>query len=111
MGLVGKPNDPSKASQSSSSSVVELFDVPDSDKPSRRMLYPLKEEEELYIAKCMEKYGDDYTRMFRDIKVNTMQHTVEKLRKMGSRFLLLSPDQRRVEVPGKVLHLLPNDKM
>jgi Ribosome biogenesis protein Nop16 len=89
--------------------VIELFDVPESDGPSRRSCFPLNKEEEEYIAKCMQKWGDNYTRMFRDIKVNTMQHTEEKLRKMGSRFLLLSPEQRRVEVPESVQHLLPNN--
>lgn len=88
--------------------VIELFDVPESDEPSRRSRFPLDKEEEEYIAKCLEKWGDNYTRMFRDIKVNKLQHTEDKLRKMGSRFLLLSSDQRRLEVSEKVKNLLPN---
>jgi Ribosome biogenesis protein Nop16 len=87
--------------------VIELFDVPDSDAPSRRCRFPLDEEEERYMVKCIAKWGDNYTRMFRDLKVNPMQHTEDKLRKLGSRFLLLSPDQRRIEVPSNVRHLLP----
>ena len=35
-----------------------------------------------------------YTKMFRDIKINTMQYTEDKLRKMCSRYLLLDPEQR-----------------
>ena len=115
-GLVARPNtlpnrndsaqavtpDPTKRD-----AVIELFDVPESDKPSRSQRFPLSQVDEEYIAKCLAKYGDDYTRMFRDIKVNNMQHTEHVLRKLGSRFLLLSPEQRRVEVPEKVLHLLP----
>jgi Ribosome biogenesis protein Nop16 len=89
------------------SAVIELFDVPDSDAPSRRSRFPLDEEEERYMVKCMTKWGDNYTRMFRDLKVNPMQHTEDKLRKLGSRFLLLSPDQRRMEVPSNIQHLLP----
>ena len=87
--------------------MIELFDVPESDKPSWRSRFPLTLEEEQYMAMCMEKYGDDYTRMFRDTKVNIMQHTEHKLRKLGSRFLLLSPEQRQVEIPENIKQLLP----
>jgi len=89
-----------------SESIVELFDIPDSDRPSRRTRFPLDVDEEKYICKCMHKYGDDYSAMFRDIKVNTMQYTETQLRKMGARFLLLTPEQRRVEVPDNVKDLL-----
>ena len=105
-------------STSTKKSVIELFDIPDSDdlttkKKSKRL--PLNEEEQKYVVKCLKKYGGlkktgidtdedlisrinvndiQYTKMFRDIKVNTMQHTEDKLRKMCSRFLLLDPEQR-----------------
>ena len=49
----------------------------------------------------MSKHGLAYDRMFRDIKLNYMQHTETQLRKMGARFLLLSDDQRKVPVPEK----------
>lgn len=89
---------------------VEVFDIPESDiipkkTLSMRML-PVSIEEQKYIARCMERYGDDYVRMARDIKINDMQHTENKLRKLGARFLLLSEDQRRVEVPGAVKNLV-----
>ena len=93
------------------SNVIELFDIPESDKPSRRTRFPLEKEEETYIARCMEKWGFDYKRMFRDTKrgvgVNENQYTEDVLRKMGSRFLLLSPEQRRIPVPEKVQDELP----
>eukprot|EP00977_Amphora_coffeiformis_P018575 scaffold6594_cov162-Amphora_coffeaeformis.AAC.4 len=88
--------------------VIELFDVPDSDRPSRQTRFPLTKEEEEYMAKCMAKHGDNYKAMFRDIKINNMQHTEDKLRKMGARFLLLNETQRRVPVPSKVEPLLPD---
>jgi hypothetical protein len=90
-----------------SPALVELFDVPQSDEPSRRSKYPLTKEEEAYMVKCMGKYADDYTAMFRDIKVNNMQHTKDKLTKMGSRYILLSDEQRQLAVPEKVKALLP----
>ena len=116
-GLVAQPNKlPNQSAAQGSATdplaskkdaVIELFDVPESDKPSWRTRFPLTLEEEKYMARCMAKYGDDYTRMFRDTKVNNMQHTEHMLRKLGSRFLLLSPAQRQMEIPDKVQPLLP----
>jgi hypothetical protein len=88
---------------------VELFDVPEFDKPSRRTMFPLTEEEEIYISKAMSKHGDNYDKMFFDLKVNPMQHTREKLKRMGARYLLLAPRQRRVDVPESILPLLPTE--
>jgi hypothetical protein len=112
MGLLARPNQLESnnvnfPAPEKEESVVELFDVPDSDVPSRITRFPLSEDDEKYIAKCMAKHADNYTSMFRDIKINKMQHTEVQLRKMGARFLLLTPQQRRVEVPAKVQPLLP----
>lgn len=58
------------------------------------------------MAKCLQKYGDDYPSMFRDITINDYQYTEDKLRKLGTRFLSLDPERRRVSVPENVQHLL-----
>ena len=117
MGLLARPNtltssDHNAATTTTAPSkahVIELFDVPESDRPSRQTRFPLTAEEEAYMARGMAKYGDDYTAMFRDTKrTNDMQYTEDKLRKMGARFLLLSSAQRRVPVPEKVQALLPH---
>lgn len=92
--------------------MIELFDVPESDelnnnnnKAATRL--PVQEEEQDYIVKCMEKYGTNYRAMFRDVKVNNLQHTEGKLRKLGARFLLLHPDQIAVQdIPENVLALM-----
>lgn len=116
LGLVARPNgsrNPTtqkSAAEGSSPSVIELFDIPDSDAPGLRKRFPLEKEEEEYMAKCMKKHGDDYLSMFRDTKVNKLQHTEKKLRKMGARYLLLTPEQRRVEVPENIKDLLPDDQ-
>ena len=87
------------------------FDVPDSDPTtSYKARHPLTKDEEEYIAKCMAKHGDDFGKIFRDIKVNNLQHTETKLRKLGARYLLLTEEQRRVDVPENILHLLPTDQ-
>lgn len=89
-------------------SVIELFDIPDSDVPTHKQRFPLNKEDEEYISKAMAKWGDDYIKMFRDIKgVNCLQHSEAKLRKLGSRYLLLSPSQRRCPIPENVRELLP----
>jgi hypothetical protein len=80
---------------------LELFDVPDSDAPTSETSLTEGRKKNT-LVKCMAKWGPIQS-MFRDIKTNKMQHTEVQLRKMGARFLLLSPDQRRVEVPAKVL--------
>ena len=112
MGLKFDPNATDKGDGSSSSEptnrVIELFDVPDSDKPSRRTQFPLNEEEEAYISKAMSKHGTNYDKMFYDLKSNPLQHTREKLTKLGARYLLLEPHQRRIDVPEAVQPLLPS---
>ena len=109
MGLTFDPNAPNKGNGSEPTKrVIELFDVPDSDKPSRRSQFPLTEEEELYISKAMTKHGTNYDKMFYDLKSNPLQHTREKLTKMGARYLLLEPNQRRIEIPEALLPLLPS---
>lgn len=115
IGLVGNPNNdirntnPSKKSEVLTGvSFVELFDIPDSDElgQQREKRRPINEEDQKYIAKCMSKYGDNYENAFRDIKTNYMQHTETQLRKLGARFLLLSPEERYVNVPEKMKTLI-----
>lgn len=125
LGLLANPNNKDVTTSTSNnnnptnpkSTVIELFDVPDSDglcrDPNKVKQFPLSLEDEQYMVQCMNRYGTEYIKMFRDIKVNYMQHTEEKLRKLGSRFILLSPEQRRVtctEMPEKVQQLLASKK-
>ena len=86
--------------------VPSVFDVPDSDvipkKTKSQSMLPVSVEDQQYMVKLLEKHGDNYEKMARDIKRNNMQHSSHKLRKMGARFLLLSPEQLRVELPEGV---------
>lgn len=120
LGLVANPNHTDATTNTAAltssvpkSTVIELFDVPDSDglyrDPNKVKQFPLTLEEEEYMIRCMKRHGTDYLKMFRDIKINNLQHTEEKLRKLGSRYILLSPEQRRLpynEIPEKVQQLL-----
>ncbi|KAG9284649.1 hypothetical protein G9A89_004691 [Geosiphon pyriformis] len=45
------------------------------------------EGEKAFARKCIAKYGDDYQAMFRDIKLNTYQHTATQLRKKCEKYL------------------------
>ena len=92
-------------------SMVELFDIPDSDAmgPNTSKRLPLNAQEQAYMVKCMAKYGTNYTAMFRDTKMNPLQHTRERLQKMGSRFVLLHPDQIQIlaeDIPESVQALM-----
>lgn len=107
MGLQARPNQ-GPAQDKPVSTVIELYDVPDSDRPTLKQRYPLEEKEEKYMADCMARHGDNYRHMFRDTRVNYMQHTEERLRKLGARYLLLTKEQRRVDVPENVRELLPD---
>jgi hypothetical protein len=114
MGLTSTPNGANATGAkealpvSENTNVIELFDIPDSDnlEPKTKRIMPLTEVEQTYIANCLAKHGDNYKKIFMDIKtVNEMQHTEKQLRKLASRFFLLDPEQRLVEVPTKVEHL------
>jgi hypothetical protein len=87
-------------------SEIQLFDIPDSDlmtlDKSSRPAPPMSMEQQQYIAKCISKYGDDYSSMEKDIKLNNMQHNANQLRKIAARFHLLSPEQRKVDLPEKL---------
>jgi hypothetical protein len=90
-------------------SVIELFNIPDSDelrlqKAAKRIA--MKVDDQKYIVKCLKKHGQDFGKVFRDTKTNYMQYTEAELTKLGARFLLLTPEQRSVEVPGSVLVLM-----
>jgi hypothetical protein len=114
LGLVALPNNDlrraNNSTEKATQSVIEVFDIPESDAQGLRKRFPLEKEEEEYISRCMAKWGDDYKSMFRDIKVNSMQHTEQMLLKTGARYLLLTPEQRRVEVPDNIRELLPDDQ-
>ncbi|KAL9260141.1 hypothetical protein AKJ16_DCAP04267 [Drosera capensis] len=47
---------------------------------------PLTAMQRLQIHRLVEKYGDDYESMFRDIKLNTMQHSLATLQKLCLRY-------------------------
>merc|ERR1712071_425602 len=92
------------------SKAAELFDIPESDvipkKTKALRMLPVSISDQKYMCKLLEKYGNDYQQMSRDIKLNDMQHTEGQLKKLGSRFLLLNKDQIRVDIPQNIQHLM-----
>jgi len=85
---------------------VQLFDIPESDvmngEQSSSRPTPMSLVQQQYITKCIAKYGDNYTQMAKDIKLNNMQHNENQLRKIAARFILLTPEQRKVDLPEKM---------
>lgn len=51
-------------------------------------LLPLTRMQRVHIGPLVEKYGDDYQSMFRDTKLNKMQHSVATLEKLCSRYVM-----------------------
>ncbi|GAB4829879.1 hypothetical protein Ancab_019525 [Ancistrocladus abbreviatus] len=49
-------------------------------------LQPLTAMQRLHVRSLIEKYGDDYQSMFRDTKLNSMQHSVATLEKLCKRY-------------------------
>ncbi|KAA0068000.1 nucleolar protein 16-like [Cucumis melo var. makuwa] len=49
-------------------------------------LQPLTTLQRVHVGKLIEKYGDDYQRMFMDTKLNSMQHSVATLEKLCKRY-------------------------
>ncbi|KAI4329765.1 hypothetical protein MLD38_028113 [Melastoma candidum] len=49
-------------------------------------LQPLTAMQRVHISLLVEKYGDDYQRMFMDTKLNSLQHSVATLEKLCKRF-------------------------
>ncbi|KAF3436438.1 hypothetical protein FNV43_RR23530 [Rhamnella rubrinervis] len=49
---------------------------------------PLTIMQRLHVSQLIEKYGDDYQRMFMDTKLNAMQHSVATLEKLCKRYHL-----------------------
>lgn len=94
-----------KSNKVEAPSAIELFDVP-IDRVKREA--PITKEFQKYMAKCFDRYGDDYESMFRDIKLNNMQHTSTVLMKMGKKFLSMKDEEREVDVPENVKHLVSN---
>ena len=89
-----------------------MFDIPESDTmtiiPGKKFTskLPLNVDEQKYIARCLAKHGDDFKKMARDIKLNNMQHTEAKMKKMAARFFLLTTEQLRTDIPNNIQHLM-----
>ncbi|XP_021763156.1 nucleolar protein 16-like [Chenopodium quinoa] len=47
---------------------------------------PLTTMQRAHLLPLIEKYGDDYERMFRDTKLNSMQHSVATLKNLCQRY-------------------------
>ncbi|KAK7259331.1 hypothetical protein RIF29_24935 [Crotalaria pallida] len=49
---------------------------------------PLTAMQRVHISRLVDKYGDDYQKMFFDIKLNPMQHSLATLRKLCARYFM-----------------------
>ncbi|XP_030462779.1 nucleolar protein 16 [Syzygium oleosum] len=49
---------------------------------------PLTAMQRVHVGRLIEKHGDDYQAMFRDMKLNAMQHSVATLEKLCKRYCM-----------------------
>ncbi len=97
LGLIADPNEISvnKVEIHQPTAVVQTLieESKVSDEPVRGEFF-MTDEEQLYISACIEKHGDDYTKMFRDTKLNFKQHTKTHLQKRCERYKNLKKIQK-----------------
>jgi hypothetical protein len=90
---------------------LELFDIPSDGSAikghtKRDVLLPVSVDDQQYIVKLLSKHKLNYMKMFRDTKLNNMQHTAVKLERMADKFFDLTEAQRVVDTPKAVLELV-----
>jgi hypothetical protein len=85
-----------------SSKAIEVFDIPPSGIiPSKKtyseILLPMSVNDQNYIVPLLKKYGTtNFKALERDIKLNNMQCTENKLSNMVRKFFSLTDEQRVV---------------
>ena len=65
---------------------IKQRDAGELDEAPRRKPFWMSDEEILYLKPLLEKYSDDYAKMSRDIKRNSMQHTASWLKRKCVRY-------------------------
>lgn len=85
---------------------ARLFEVPDSDflgieRNPKRVANYVSEDEMKYLRKLIAKHGQDYSKMTRDIKTNSMQWTEQKLRRRCARLALYDANIHSHPMDGK----------
>ena len=93
---------------------VELFDIPIENgviqkitgRTKADVMLPQSCDDQLYIAKCLEKHGENYLKMYRDIKINKMQYTERQLEKMGEVYFGMDEKERVGNIGPKLVKLL-----
>ena len=92
----------SRSGASDERPVVQLYDVPAGDmgKDHHNLrARPLSDDKQEFAARVLAKHGDDFEAAARDHKVNKMQLTASKLRKLCAKFIMLDEDDRVVDCP------------
>ena len=63
----------------------------DDTNPRRKVM---SEYDQQYVVRCIEKYGDNYVKMARDIKVNDRQLSEHQLEKMCAKYSKISKERK-----------------
>lgn len=91
---------PTDGTQHHSAAFLGMCIVPregrDHGKEHNPKLKTLAETDQKYASALIAKYGDNYSKMFKDTKLNFMQLTEQKLTKLCEKFNALESDERLV---------------
>eukprot|EP01031_Cornospumella_fuschlensis_P027157 gene27157-32804_t len=86
MGLMADANAPGKATAANANSAFVGYLTNYQSAPNKERKTKLSDLDKLYIKKCMDKYGEDYKAMEKDIKLNYMQHTAKQMEKLVKKY-------------------------
>lgn len=86
MGLVADPNNMEKSVAAANHESAFLGYITNNLTESSKKKAKLSDLDMNYVKSNIEKHGDDYKAMERDIKTNFMQHTARQLEKLVKRY-------------------------
>lgn len=87
-------------SQKKNAAFMGFAVIPESDdlrekNPRRRKM---SEHDQKYVVNCINKYGEDYKKMERDMEINSQQYTEAKMKNLCGKYLSLGDHERLVNV-------------
>ncbi|RYH16409.1 hypothetical protein EON65_30145 [archaeon] len=86
MGLMADANAQGKATAANANSAFVGYLTNYQNAPNKERKTKLSDLDKLYIKKCIDKHGEDYKAMERDMKLNYMQHTAKQMEKMIKKY-------------------------
>lgn len=97
MGLMADANAQGKATAANANSAFVGYLTNYQNAPNKERKTRLSDLDKLYVKKCMDKYGEDYKAMEKDMKLNYMQHTAKQMEKLVKKYYTAIEDSNADE--------------